>query len=134
MYMKELRYFRNIWDQRRYEFLNWEAAKVKFPLEKIYHDFWIKLQEFYELFQYKMLNQQNAKLTPQEWVGLCRSMKDELSEWVVTVGYLKEYSTGPIQFSVEFMSIFPNIYRRFAITLTELKPTTRNVTPIMAFS
>jgi hypothetical protein len=64
------RYSQNSWDPRRDEFLDWEVAKVKFSLEKIYHDFWIKLQEFYELFQDKMVNQQNVELTLQEWGGL----------------------------------------------------------------
>ena len=38
LYTKGLRYFRDIWEHGRYEFLNWEIANVKFSLEDIYHD------------------------------------------------------------------------------------------------
>ena len=34
LYRKGLRYFRDIWDPREYEFLNWEDAKVKFSLKR----------------------------------------------------------------------------------------------------
>ena len=74
--------------------MNWETAKVEFSLEEIYHNFWIKLLEFYGLFREKMLNQQNAQLTLQEWVGLYRSMEDALPEWVVSIGYLKPLALG----------------------------------------
>ena len=35
------------------------------------------------------------------------STEDVLPEWVVFIGYLKEFSPGPIQFSNESMNTFP---------------------------
>ena len=81
-----------------------------------------------------MLNQQNAQLTSHEWVGLYRSTEDALLEWVVSVGYLKEFSPGLVQFSIEFMSTFPkSTVGSQYFTLMEVKPNIENATPPMAF-
>ena len=34
LYSKELRYFMDIWNLERYEFLTWEDAKVNFSLKR----------------------------------------------------------------------------------------------------
>ena len=129
LYTKKLRYFRDSWRLGRYDFLNWEVAKVKFSMEEVYQDFWFTLIEFYKLFQVKMLNQQNTQLTSQEWVGFYKSTKDALPEWVVSVGYLKAFSPDPIQFSVEFMSTFPkSIMGLQFFILIEIKPNIENAT------
>ena len=106
LYGKVLRYFRDIWGPGRYEVHNWEAAKGKLSHDKIYHDFWIKLLEFYGLSHDRMLNQQITQLTSQKWVGLYRSEDDTLPEWVVCTCYLKEFNMGPIQFNTDFMNTF----------------------------
>jgi hypothetical protein len=130
-----LRYFRDIWDPGRYDFLTWEDAKEKFSLEEVHRDFWIKLTEYYGPFRERMLNQQNALLTSQEWVGLYRNTEDALPEWVVCAGYLKEFSPGPVQFSAEFMGTFPkSTVGSQYFTLTEIKPNTKNAPPPTAFS
>jgi hypothetical protein len=59
-----LRYFTDIWDLGRYDFLTWEDAKEKFSLE-VHGDFWIKLTKHYGPFSERMLNKQNALLTSQ---------------------------------------------------------------------
>ena len=130
-----LRYFRDIWDPGRYDFLTWEDAKERFSLEEVHRDFWIKLTEYYGPFRERMLNQQNALLTSQEWVGLYRNTEDALPEWVVCAGYLKEFSPGPVQFSAEFMGTFPkSTMGSQYFTLTEIKPNTKNAPPPTAFS
>lgn len=60
-----------------------------------------------DLVRDKLLRQQSAQLHSQEWVGLYRNMEDILSEWVVSADYLKEFSSGHVQFNAEFMSTFP---------------------------
>ena len=42
-----LRYFREIWDPRRYDFLNWEDTKDKLSLEEVHRVFWLKLIDYY---------------------------------------------------------------------------------------
>lgn len=81
-----------------------------------------------------MINQQNAQFTSQEWVGLYRSTKDVLPDWVICAGYLKEHRPGPMQFSDEFMNTFPKstIGSQY-FTLIEIKPNTENAIPPMAF-
>ena len=82
-----------------------------------------------------MLNQQSVQLTLQEWVELYRSTEDVLQKWVVSVGYLKEFSLGPVQFSAEFMSTFPkSTVGPQYFTFTEVKPNTRNKVAKMAFT
>ena len=54
-----------------------------------------------------MINQPNAQLNSQEWVGLYKNMEDALLEWVNCSGYLKEYRLGHVQFSAEFMNTSP---------------------------
>ena len=62
-------------------------------------------------------------------------MENTLLEWVVSAGYLEEFSFGPIQFSVEFMSTFSKSTMDLQyFTLTKEKLTTKNATPPMAFS
>jgi hypothetical protein len=90
--MNGLRYFRDIRNPRKYDFLNWEDAKDKFSLIKVHNDFWLKLTDFYGPLRERMLNQQNAQLTPQERIGLYRNIKDAMFEWVVCAGYLEEFS------------------------------------------
>lgn len=72
---------------------------------------------------------QSAQLTPQEWIGLYRSMEDALLERVVSVGYLKGFSPSLVQFNVKFMSTFPKstIGSQY-FTLTHVKPNTKNAT------
>ena len=64
-----------------------------------------------------------------------RNTKDALLEWVVNVGYLKEFSYGHVHFSVECMSTFPKyVVASQYFTLSEVKPNTKNATPPMSFS
>ena len=58
-----------------------------------------------------------------------------LLERVVSVGYLKEFNPGHVQFSVEFTSIFlKSTVGSQYFTSTEVKLHTKNVTPPMAFT
>ena len=83
-----------------------------------------------DLSDERMLNQQNAQLTSQEWVGLYRNTEDALPEWVICAGYLKEFSPGLVQFSAEFMNTFPkSTVGSQYFTLTEIKPNTKNAPP-----
>ena len=83
---------------------------------------------FYRLFREKMLNPQNSVFIPQE-------REDTMMEYVVSVGYLKEFNLGPIQISVEFMRFFPkSIVRSQTFTLMKMKPNIGNVLPSMASS
>ena len=50
-------YFWDIWDPKKYIFLNWKVAKGKYSLDEIYDNFWIKILEFYGHFCDRMLNQ-----------------------------------------------------------------------------
>ena len=57
-----------------------------------------------------------------------------LPEWVVSIGYLKEFSPSPVQLSAEFMIFFPkSTVESQYFTSTEVKPKTGNVLPSMAF-
>ena len=67
-----------MWDPWKYDFPDWEDAKAKFSLEEVHHGFWLKLTEFYGPLHDWMINQQNAQLTSQEWIGLCRNREDTL--------------------------------------------------------
>ena len=82
-----------------------------------------------------MLNQQNAQLTSQKWVGLYRNTEDALPKWIICVGYLKEFSLGPIQFNTEFVGTFPKstVGSQYS-TLTEIKPNTKNAPPPTTFN
>ena len=135
LYKKGLRYFRDIWDLGRKEFLNWEVAIIKFSLIEIYQDLWVMLLEFYGRFHDRMLNQTNTQLTPQEWIGMYRNTEDKLPEWVINAGYLKDFKLGSVQFKAEFMSTFPKptVGSQY-YTLTKVKPITQNAIPPMAFS
>ena len=132
---KGLRYFRDVWDLGRYEFLKWEISRVKFSLAKIYHDFWVKLLDIYGPFRDRMLSLQSAQLTSEEWVSLYRNTEDALPKWVISVGFLKEFNYGLVHFGVEFMSTFPKytVSSQYFI-LTEVKPNTKNVTRPTALS
>lgn len=59
------------------------------------------------LFSERMCNQLGAQPTSQEWVGLYKNVEDTMHEWVVCAGYLKDFSFGLVEFSVEFMGSFP---------------------------
>ena len=75
-----------------------------------------------------MLNPQNSVFIPQE-------REDTMMEYVVSVGYLKEFNLSPIQISVEFMRFFPkSIVRSQTFTLMKMKPNIGNVLPSMASS
>lgn len=79
MYMSGLSSFKDIWDPRKYDFLEWKDTIVKFFFDEIHSDFLLKLNEFYTLLQNKMINQKNDQLTSQEWVGFYNHMEDVLS-------------------------------------------------------
>ena len=36
-----------VWDPRRYDFLKWDVARVKFSFEEVYHELRTKFIEFY---------------------------------------------------------------------------------------
>ena len=78
LYGKVVRYFWDIWDPGRYVVHNWEVVKGKLSHDEIYHGFWIRLLEFYGPSRDRMLNQQIAQPTSQNWVGLYRSEDDAL--------------------------------------------------------
>lgn len=59
-YIMQLRNVRDMWDPWKYDFPDWEDAKAKFSLEEVYHDFRLKLTEFYGPLHDRMINQQNA--------------------------------------------------------------------------
>jgi len=42
----------------------------------------------------------------QKWVGLYKNVEDTMHEWVVCVGYLKNFSFSLVKFSMEFMGSF----------------------------
>jgi hypothetical protein len=45
-----LGYFRDIWDPRRYNSLNWEDARDKFSLEEVHRDFWLNLRNSTDVY------------------------------------------------------------------------------------
>jgi hypothetical protein len=57
LYSKGLRYFQDIWDLGRNDFLEWDEAHTKFSLAYVYYDFWIKLLEHYGLFRDRIISQ-----------------------------------------------------------------------------
>jgi hypothetical protein len=69
--MNGLRYFMDIWDPGKYDFLNMETTKAKFSVEEVYQDLLLKIFEFYGPFYDRMLN--HAQLTSHEWVGLYKN-------------------------------------------------------------
>ena len=71
--------------------MEWEEAKAKFSLAKLYYEFWVKLVEFYGPFRDRMCGQHKAQPTPPKWVGMYIIPKDILPEWVATIGYFKEF-------------------------------------------
>ena len=103
LYKNGLRYFRDTWDPWKHDFLIWEDSRVKFSLEKVHRDFWLKLTEFHEPFRDGMFNQQNTQLNSKKWVGLYMNTFPK-----ATVG--SQY-----------------------LTLTEIKPNTENAIPPMVF-
>ena len=104
-------------------------------MEEVHHDFWLKLIKFYGPFRERMLNQQNAYLTSQKWVGLYRNAEDALPKWVVCASYLKEFSPRFVQLSAKFMGMFPKyMVGSQYFTRNEIKPNTTNAPPPMAFS
>lgn len=108
--------------------------KLNLPMKRFTMTF-TSLIEFYEPFQDRMLNQHNVYLTSQEWIGLYRSTDDALHEWVVKIGYLKKFCSGLVQFSVEFISIFPRpIVRSQYFISTKVNWNFETVKPTMAFS
>ena len=112
-----------------------EDAKDKFSLEEFHREFWLELTEFYEASREWMLNQQKDQLTSQKWVGFYKNMEDVLHEWVVCVGFLKEFSLGHIHLIVEFMGTFPKSTMGLQyFTLTKIKSNTKNAPSPMAFS
>ena len=60
---KSLRYFRDIWDPGRNDFLGWDEERMKFSLVEVYHDLWVKLLELYGPFRERMLNQLGTQPT-----------------------------------------------------------------------
>ena len=94
LYNKDLRYFRDIWDLGRNDFLEWEKAHTKFSLAYVYYGFWIKLLEQYGLFRDRIISQQGAHPNSQEWIGLYRNQEDELLEWVVSASYFRKLVSG----------------------------------------
>lgn len=96
---------------------------------------WVKLLEFYETNHDRMLSQQGAQLTSKKWVGMYRNPKDTMPKWVASVGYLKEFSLGLVQFSAYFTSTSPkSIVSLQYFTLTKVKLNARHAPPPMAFS
>lgn len=124
--------------QKEYQHLGQGAinnnSRVSFSLEKIYHDLWVNILEFYRPFCDGLLNQQDAQLTSQEWVGLYRNLLDALQGCVVRATYLKESNPSQVQFNVEFMSTFSkyNVGSQY-FTMTHVKPNTKNATPPTTF-
>lgn len=68
---------------------------MKFSLLIFTMTFEVKLLEFYGPLRDRMLGQQSVWLTSHVWVGMYRNTNDALSEWVVNVSHLKEFSYGP---------------------------------------
>jgi hypothetical protein len=115
--------------------MNWEDDRVKFSLEEVHRDFWLKLIEFYKAFRDTMINQQIAQLTSHEWVGLYKSMEDALPYWIICTGCLKEHKPGLIQFSAKFMNTFPKSFvGSQCYILTNIKQNTKNAISPMDFA
>ena len=79
---------------------------IKLSFANIYYDFWVKLLEHYGPFSERMHGQLWTQSTSHEWIGLYKNKKDVMPEWVVCVGYFKEFTFGIVQFSVKFMGTF----------------------------
>ena len=54
-----------------------------------------------------MCSHLRAQPASHNWVGLYRNQENFMPKWIVCVGYFKEFIFGLMQFSVEFMGIFP---------------------------
>ena len=97
-------------------FWNGRLTKLNSPLLEFTMTFGLSYWSSTNLFKrWCLISQQSAQLTSHEWVGLFRNTEDALPEWVVNTNYLKEFSSGHVHFSTEFMSIFLKIYCWLAI-------------------
>lgn len=93
-----------------------------------------QISRAFGLFKERMCSQLGAQPTSQEWVGLYKNVEDTMHEWVLCVGYLKEFSFGPAEFSAEFMGSFPKSIVGFQyFTFIEVKPNARKVVPSTTF-
>lgn len=45
-----------------------------------------------------ILSHYGAQPTSHEWVGSCENPKDELTKWVASGGYFRDFNFGPMQF------------------------------------
>ena len=61
-------------------------------------------------------------------------MEDAIPEWVVNIGYFKEFNPTHIHLSVGFMSTLPKSTVGLQIfTITKIKPNNENATPPTTF-
>lgn len=58
--------------------------------------------ECYGLFHERIHSQHGAQPTSQKWVGLYKNADHTMLQWVVCVGYLRDFRFGPVGFSADF--------------------------------